>query len=200
VIKDRRAIDLLERIVHSGGKNGVGLPIGNLTSQWACNLVLDRLDHHVKEVLRIPGYVRYMDDFALFAADKERLRSAHEDVGSFLRDELRLELKDRATVLAPVSQGLPFLGWRLYRRTARLRPENLLRMQARMRHRMWQERTGRIGLPCLLACLRSATEHLRHGSTLQLRRRCLFPISLPRSSASSALRGWLGRIAVSRRT
>jgi retron-type reverse transcriptase len=179
IIKDRRVLELLRRVVHSGGKNGVGLPIGNLTSQWACNLVLDRLDHHVKEFLRIPGYVRYMDDFALFAADKRRLRSAHEEVRSFLRDELRLELKDRATVLAPASQGLPFLGWRLYRRTTRLRPENSRRMRARVRQRVWQERTGRIDLPRLLACLRSATEHLRHGSTLQLRRRWLFPILAP---------------------
>ncbi len=36
-----RALDLLERIVRSGGNDGVGLPIGNLTSQWACNLMLD---------------------------------------------------------------------------------------------------------------------------------------------------------------
>lgn len=67
VLKDRRALDLIECIVRSGGKDGVGLPIGNLTSQWACNLVLDQLDHQVKEHLCIPGYVRYMDDFVLFA-------------------------------------------------------------------------------------------------------------------------------------
>jgi hypothetical protein len=174
VIKDRRVLDLIERIVRSSGKDGVGLPIGNLSSQWACNLVLDRLDHHVKEALRIPGYVRYMDDFALFAADKARLLWAQDEVRSFLREHLHLELKDRATVLAPVHEGLPFLGWRLYRRTTRLRPENLRRMRSRVRHRLWQHRTGRIQFPRLLACLRSTTEHLRHGSTLQLRRRWLF--------------------------
>ena len=43
-----------------------GLPIGNLTSQFFANLYLDGLDHFCKEVLRAKGYVRYVDDFALF--------------------------------------------------------------------------------------------------------------------------------------
>lgn len=60
-------------IVRSGGTAGIGLPIGSLTSQWLANLVLDRTDHHVTESMRIPGYVRYMDDFLLFADQKCRL-------------------------------------------------------------------------------------------------------------------------------
>jgi hypothetical protein len=179
VIKDRRALDLLGRIVCSSGKDGVGLPIGNLTSQWSCNLVLDQLDHQVKEVLRIPGYVRYMDDSALFADDKERLASAHGEVRAFLEERLRLRLKDEATVLAPATEGLPFLGWRIYRRTARLRPTNLRRLRARVAHRLWEWRTGSIDETQLLATLRSLTEHLRHGSTLSLRRQWLFPILSP---------------------
>jgi RNA-directed DNA polymerase len=43
-----------------------GLPIGNLTSQFFANLYLNGLDHFCQEVLRARGYVRYVDDFALF--------------------------------------------------------------------------------------------------------------------------------------
>ena len=50
-----------------------GLPIGNLTSQLFGNVYLNGFDHFVKEVLRAP-YVRYVDDFALFADDAEVLR------------------------------------------------------------------------------------------------------------------------------
>ena len=50
-----------------------GLPIGNLTSQFFSNLYLDGLDHYCKEVLRAKGYLRYVDDFALFHDDRERL-------------------------------------------------------------------------------------------------------------------------------
>ena len=38
-------------------------------------MYLDDLDHFVKEVLRAPEYLRYMDDFALFH-DDPAVRSA----------------------------------------------------------------------------------------------------------------------------
>src|SRR5262245_52244793 len=33
-------------------------------------------DRHVKERLRLPGYVRYMDDVALWSADRDRLEES----------------------------------------------------------------------------------------------------------------------------
>ena len=59
--KDRRLLDLLRLIVRHGppgSPNGRGLPIGNLTSQHFANLYLGRLDHFVKEELRIRRYLR----------------------------------------------------------------------------------------------------------------------------------------------
>ena len=53
-----------------------GIPIGNQTSQFFANVYLDPLDHFVKERLRIKGYVRYVDDFLLFADDKRTLARA----------------------------------------------------------------------------------------------------------------------------
>lgn len=50
-----------------------GLPIGNLTSQFWANVYLNPFDHFVKRTLRCQGYVRYGDDFLLFAADKATL-------------------------------------------------------------------------------------------------------------------------------
>ena len=46
---------------------GCGLPVGALTSQLlAAHVYLDALDHHVKRVLHVPGYIRYVDDLLLF--------------------------------------------------------------------------------------------------------------------------------------
>lgn len=50
-----------------------GLPIGNLTSQLWANCYLNPFDHFVKRELRCAGYVRYVDDFLLFAKDKPTL-------------------------------------------------------------------------------------------------------------------------------
>lgn len=174
LVKDRRVLALCETIVRAHPADpavpGVGLPIGNLPSQWQANLVLDRLDHHVKEVLRIPGYVRYTDDFGLFADDRATLRAALADVGRFVEGVLHLRLKERGTILAPVRDGFPFLGWRIYRHTTRLRPQNLRRTRRRLRHRCWEHRTGRISEEKLADCVRAFTAHLEHGTTRPLRR------------------------------
>lgn len=47
-----------------------GLPIGNLTSQFLANVLLDRVDHLVKDQLRVGRYLRYVDDLAAFGDDK----------------------------------------------------------------------------------------------------------------------------------
>ena len=47
--------------------NRIGLPIGNLTSQFFANLYLNELDYFIKFDLRIRYYLRYMDDFLIFS-------------------------------------------------------------------------------------------------------------------------------------
>ena len=169
LIKDRRVLELCKVIVRAGGTAGRGLPIGHLTSQWFANLVLDRLDHWACEQLRIEGYLRYMDDFVLFAAGKPRLRTAHAAVSEQLA-ELGLALKDTATVLAPARQGLPFLGFAIHRGTTRLRPDNLRRIRTRLRRRRKQFEQGQFDQQRLADCTRSVIAHLTHGNTLAWRR------------------------------
>jgi retron-type reverse transcriptase len=174
VVKDRAALALFATILRAGGDEAagvVGLPIGNLTSQWSANLVLDRLDHFVKETLRIPGYVRYMDDFVLFADQKRTLRAAHVAIAGFLRDRLRLELKECATLLAPAVEGLPFLGWRIFRGTTRLLPENKRRITRRLARRAAEVSDGTRTESSVAAGVRATVAHLAHGSTTALRRR-----------------------------
>ena len=69
-VKDAQVLALTERIIRNGGEAGRGLPIGNLTSQFFANVYLDPFDHWVKQELRVKGYLRYMDDFVLFAEEK----------------------------------------------------------------------------------------------------------------------------------
>lgn len=111
-----------------------------------------------------------MDDFALFADDKAELRERLLDVRAFLEGRLRLELKDSATRLAPASEGLPFLGWRVFPGVTRIRRENLRRSLGRLARRERAFGARWIGANELAASARSIFEHLRQGSTLFLRR------------------------------
>jgi hypothetical protein len=153
-----------------GGNTGKGLPIGNLTSQWFANLVLSRVDRCVAAMPRIEGYARYMDDFLLCASTKGVLGEALPRVAA-CATELGLSLKERATILAPTSRGIPFLGWQVFAGTLRLRPENARRSRRRLKHRRWELRTGRIGEGRYLDAVRSVLVHAgQGGSSAWLRR------------------------------
>lgn len=97
-----------------------GLPIGNLTSQFWANVYLDALDHHVRDDLGCGAYLRYMDDIVLFDDSKDRLWRLVAAIRRFCADPLRLEIKDEATVVAPVTEGLPWLGFRVFPGTVRV--------------------------------------------------------------------------------
>ena len=53
---------------------GVGLPIGDLTSQLFSNVYLGELDNYVKRELKVECYGRYVDDLFLMHPSKEFLK------------------------------------------------------------------------------------------------------------------------------
>jgi hypothetical protein len=77
----------------SNAERNCGLPLGNQTSQLFGNFYLDRLDHGLKEKLRLPGVIRYMDDIVLFAHSKQQLWDALSWIqGELERIRLRIHL------------------------------------------------------------------------------------------------------------
>ena len=72
LFKDPDVLWLFETLIRKcHGYDGVGLPLGSLTSQWLANLYLDPLDHYLTDEMGSPYYVRYMDDFLLIGPNKE---------------------------------------------------------------------------------------------------------------------------------
>ena len=172
-LKDKALLALLDRIVDHpipGGRPGKGVPIGNLTSQYLANLYLGELDHFVKDRLRLPGYLRYMDDFAVFADDKPRLHRTLAAIRRFLQETLRLELREERTIVAPVSRGAPFLGFRVFPGLVRLDGRKLARLRRRVRRREAACRTGRIDEEALARSVRGMAGHICQVDSLQARR------------------------------
>lgn len=171
MIKGAPLLRTIERIVAAGGDGQRhGLPIGDLTSQWFANLALLRLDRAVVEQLRPGGYVRYMDDFVLFADDRQQLRHARTHIEAQL-EAMGLRAKARATMLARTRDGLPFLGFVVFPAIRRIRPENRRRMVQRWKTRLWQWRQGQLDERALADTVRSMMAHLEHGTTRAWRRR-----------------------------
>ena len=169
-IKDARLLAITERIVRNGGINGVGLPIGNLTSQFFANVYLNGFDHFVKQELRVRRYVRYMDDFVQFSTEKEALKAHRKAVEAYLAEELGLRLKPGATFINSASNGLTFLGRRIFPNLVRLAPANLRRITRRMDRREEEFINGNITEETFLQSMNSYWAMLQHGGNLNLRK------------------------------
>lgn len=90
---------------------GLGLPIGNLSSQFFANVYLDALDQCAKHSLKARRWVRYMDDVAVFDADPDRLIHTAAACDAFLRTRLHLRLHPKKTNILPVDKGFDALGY-----------------------------------------------------------------------------------------
>lgn len=104
----------------------MGLPIGNLSSQFFANVYLDVLDQYVKHQLRAQRYIRYVDDFVLLHESPQWLNAAHKRIEALLANRLSLRLNPKKTVLQPIARGIDFAGQvvKPWRRTVRRRTVN----------------------------------------------------------------------------
>ena len=89
---------------------GLGLPIGNLTSQLYSNVYLNVFDQYVKRGLGCRHYGRYVDDSTMIDPDREWLLAQVPKVREFLWDELGLELHQGKVHIQEVHKGVEFLG------------------------------------------------------------------------------------------
>ena len=88
---------------------GVGLPIGDLTSQLFSNIFLNRLDRFVQYDLGFRHYGRYVDDFWLVDTSKARLREAVGRIALFLSG-MGMTLHPKKIRLHPCTERVAFLG------------------------------------------------------------------------------------------
>lgn len=90
---------------------GLGIVIGNLTSQLLSNIFLDQLDQFVTKHLGYKHYGRYVDDFYIVVSESQlpQLKKDIKVIENFLKS-LSLTLHPKKRVLRKVSDGIPFLG------------------------------------------------------------------------------------------
>lgn len=89
---------------------GLGLPIGNLTSQLFSNVYLNALDQYMKRKLGCRHYGRYVDDAYVVSCDKDWMKAIVPKVQTFLSSTLGLELHMGKLSVSDVKYGTEFLG------------------------------------------------------------------------------------------
>jgi RNA-directed DNA polymerase len=149
-----------------------GLPLGNQTSQFFANVYLDPLDRFVKQRLGAPGYLRYVDDFLLFAREKAVLHRWKGEIAIFL-ERLRLRAHPRKCAVLPVRCGVPFVGFRVFPGRTLLRREAVRRFVRRMKGFQRARREGQIRLADVGTSVRSYLAHAAHADAASLNRALL---------------------------
>ena len=110
-----------------------GMPIGNLTSQMFANIYLDQVDQYAKHELKLHYYIRYMDDIIILYNDKRRLHEIKDEIEAFLWENLRLNL-NKKTAIRPVSQGVEFVGFRIFATHRKLKKSSAKKMKSRLKY------------------------------------------------------------------
>lgn len=103
---DPRIVRLVNGFIDDFGEVGLGL--GSQISQVSALMYPNRLDHYIKEVLRIKHYGRYMDDGYLIHESKAHLQKCLQEIRRICA-ELGIKLNAKKTQIVKLSRGLNFL-------------------------------------------------------------------------------------------
>ncbi len=162
-IKERETLSLIDKIIDSSEE---GLPIGNFTSQWFANFFLEDFDHFIKENLKVPYYIRYMDDMLLFHRNKKELRKVKDEIEIYLHKE-NLKLKENWQLFKTESRPIDFLGYRFYRGYTTLRRSNFLRIKRRIKKVYKKQKLNSKDVHAIL----SYTGWIKHSDSYKIRKK-----------------------------
>lgn len=133
-IPDADIMWLLNEVVSSFSDTpGVGLPLGNLTSQLFINVYMNEFDQFMKHTIKAKYYIRYADDFAILSEGRDELVPLIPVMASFLTERLHFTLHPKKIVLKTYASGVDFLGWVHFPKHRILRTKTRHRMMRRLR-------------------------------------------------------------------
>jgi hypothetical protein len=171
-IPDQDILDLLSVIVRSFHSTvaGVGLPLGNLTSQLLVNIYMNEFDQFMKHRLKAKYYLRYADDFAVLSTDKAYLEKILPAMQEFLLVKLKLVMHPDKISIETVASGVDFLGWVHF-------PDHRV-LRTTTKKRMWRNIKAKDGKE---ETVQSYLGLISHGNSWKLRQKIIGKIYRDRS-------------------
>lgn len=164
-ISDKAVLKLLDHIIDHNGiyPDGVGIPVGNLTSQLFANVYLNILDHYIKHNLHVHYYIRYMDDFIILGEDPAELKELLQQINAFIEEHLHLHLNPKTTIIA-AKNGVDFVGYRHFPAFRILRKGATRRIKKLLR----AFETGEVDEELFDRSIESRIGHAKHADTFNL--------------------------------
>jgi RNA-directed DNA polymerase len=170
IIKVREVLELCEKILNSYPQSTgmLGLPIGNLTSQYWANLYLTGIDHWLAAQPACKGHLRYVDDLIIFGRNKEQLWKLKAELESKLQRELGLCLHPFKQTLQRTSERVDVLGYVISRDRRWLRNVNGYRYRRKLKKKLVLYRAGRLSKADVVQSFAAWVGHSRHAESKQL--------------------------------
>jgi retron-type reverse transcriptase len=162
-IPDKDILWLLSQITNSfySTQEGIGLPLGNLTSQLLVNIYMNEFDQFMKHKVKAKYYIRYADDFVILSDNKQNLENTLIKIKAFLSDKLKLSLHPNKISIKTIASGMDYLGWVHFPDHKVLRTATKKRMFRNLRK------------PFSKATLQSYLGMMSHGNTNKLQNKIL---------------------------
>jgi hypothetical protein len=172
IFKDKKLMAIFDKIIESyKTKDGFGLPIGNLTSQYFANFYLTAADRFIKQKLRVKGYVRYMDDMVFWSNDKKETSDTAKIFLEFIENELNLKLKPNC--INSCEKGLSFLGYALFENSVRLNKLSKRRFLSKYKNYTQKLATGEWSQEKYAVCARPLFAFTEYADTKGFRSKIL---------------------------
>lgn len=136
---------------------------------------LDKLDHYIKEKLKIKQYVRYMDDSIIIYQSKEYLEECLEKIKIELA-KIGLEVNPKKTRIYKISDRIPFLGFN-FRLTSTgkviitLKKDYIKRQKRHIRNLVRACKNGKITKAKVDECYQSIIAYISKGNTYYYRQK-----------------------------
>lgn len=179
-IVDKNVIKLIIQIMknHKTKRKGAGMPLGNLTSQFFANVYLNELDQYVKHELKIKYYIRYVDDFVILSNSKEELEFYTERIRAFLCEKLKISLHPKKTKIFNMSDGVAFLGLRIFENHKLLKECNIRKFRNKLKRLCAQHDINEVDYDKIYDVIEGWIAHIDIANGHKLKIRMLEPTRL----------------------
>lgn len=161
--------------------SGIGMQTGSLISQMTGNVVLTPVDHFIKRELKIPYYIRYMDDMILMAPSKNQIWDALYELDNYLQNNFALQLNNK-TAIMPYDDGVEFVGKRIWPHKIELRKKTSLQMKRHLNFVKEKYAIGEVPFEYANSVIMSYLGLMKYCNNDALRRKVLEDYVLMRKS------------------
>lgn len=164
-ISDGQLLEILIRIISHNGiyPEGVGDPVGNLTSQLFANVYLNILDRFILDEIKPDKYIRYMDNFIPIDRDLGKIKACENEIPQFMQERLKLEINPKSSIVA-AKNGIDFVGYRHWAEMTIMR-KSMTRRMTKLIRQFEREETD---LTDFENSYQSRIGHMKHADTYQL--------------------------------